>query len=157
MLAQYVDANKKTLLFFASARNPAVNELPVGLLLHASSIRWAIEQGMQVYDLLRGDESYKYSLGATDTTIASTVIFRKQPGVTPRLLDNSCIDEALRLVRRMHRSHTKKQLNQLYAQLLESWPGSMPVLAQYANWLEGSGQRTHADDVKNAYEVGQVT
>jgi len=52
--------------------------LPAGLALHAYNIRWAIEQGMQEYHLLRGDERYKHSLGGTDRSIACIRIERRR-------------------------------------------------------------------------------
>ncbi|MEM7303567.1 MAG: GNAT family N-acetyltransferase [Pseudomonadota bacterium] len=37
-----------------------------GLLLHAASIRWAIENRFKIYDFGHGNEAYKYSFGAQD-------------------------------------------------------------------------------------------
>jgi CelD/BcsL family acetyltransferase involved in cellulose biosynthesis len=70
ILASFVDRQKKCVLFFVTGRDQSWNTLPSGLLLHAHSIRWAIEQGMKTYDLLRGNEPYKYSLGAKEKSIA---------------------------------------------------------------------------------------
>jgi CelD/BcsL family acetyltransferase involved in cellulose biosynthesis len=41
----------------------------VGLILKAFGIKKAIEEGMQFYDFLRGDERYKYDLGAMDSML----------------------------------------------------------------------------------------
>ena len=64
VLSSFVDREKSQLLFFVSGRDEHFTGLPVGLVLHAHNIRWAIENGITMYDLLRGNEPYKYSLGA---------------------------------------------------------------------------------------------
>lgn len=70
VLATFVDREKKCLLFFVAGRDQSWKTLPSGLLLHMHSINWAIANGFETYDLLRGDEQYKYSLGAEDRLIA---------------------------------------------------------------------------------------
>ena len=44
-------------------------DLSPGLVLKGNHIQWAIEQGYQLYDFMRGDESYKYDFGAKDTHV----------------------------------------------------------------------------------------
>jgi CelD/BcsL family acetyltransferase involved in cellulose biosynthesis len=46
-------------------------------VLHAYSIRWAIENKMRIYDLCHGNEAYKYSLGAIDKRIEHLTIRRR--------------------------------------------------------------------------------
>ncbi len=75
-VASFVDWQKKTLLFFVAGRDENFAVVPAGLALHAHSIRWAIENGLQTYDFLRGDEDYKYSFGATDQHIKYIVVDR---------------------------------------------------------------------------------
>ena len=41
-----------------------MREYSAGLLLKALTIRHAIDEGLAYYDFLRGDEAYKYDLGA---------------------------------------------------------------------------------------------
>ncbi|HEY6958273.1 MAG TPA: GNAT family N-acetyltransferase [Candidatus Limnocylindria bacterium] len=55
-----------TLALYNAAYDPAFSSLSLGIATHAYAIRDAIAQGFKVYDLLRGDEPYKYDLGATD-------------------------------------------------------------------------------------------
>ena len=76
--ASFVDREKRCMLFYVTARDMAWRRLPAGLVLHAYNIRWAIEQGMQEYHLLRGDEQYKHSLGGTDRSIACVRIERRR-------------------------------------------------------------------------------
>ena len=44
-------------------------DLSPGIVLLAYNIRYAIEQGYQFYDFLRGDEAYKYRMGGRDTAV----------------------------------------------------------------------------------------
>ena len=51
---------------YNAAYDLALAPLSVGIACHAYAIRSAIDEGLRTYDLLRGDEPYKYDLGATD-------------------------------------------------------------------------------------------
>ena len=72
--ASFVDREKSRLLFFVTGRDESFNELPAGLMLHAYNVKWAIEQGLRTYDLLRGDEPYKFSLGAVASQLLYPVV-----------------------------------------------------------------------------------
>ncbi|HEX9495138.1 MAG TPA: GNAT family N-acetyltransferase [Candidatus Limnocylindria bacterium] len=55
---------------YNAAYDPGLASLSVGIVSHAWAIREAIARGYTTYDLLRGDEPYKYDLGATDRWLA---------------------------------------------------------------------------------------
>ena len=55
-----------TLALYNAAYDPALGSLSLGIASHAYAVRDAIAQGFATYDLLRGDEPYKYDLGAID-------------------------------------------------------------------------------------------
>lgn len=55
-----------TLAAYNSAVDPEAAPLSPGIVLHACAMRDAIARGLRVYDLLRGDEPYKYDLGGED-------------------------------------------------------------------------------------------
>ncbi|HUQ41816.1 MAG TPA: GNAT family N-acetyltransferase [Candidatus Limnocylindrales bacterium] len=59
-------AYRDTLALYNAAYDPALASLSLGIASHAFAIRDAIAHGFKVYDLLRGDEPYKYDLGAVD-------------------------------------------------------------------------------------------
>ncbi len=115
VLASFVDWDKSRLLFFVSGRDEDFRELPVGLVLHACNIRWAIENGLRTYDFLRGNEPYKYSLGAADVRLKYPLVRTKTGTNLNGKLDPGCIDEALRLAAdfverdRAHRAATACQ------------------------------------------------
>jgi CelD/BcsL family acetyltransferase involved in cellulose biosynthesis len=52
--------------------------LSPGIVLLAHNIRYAIEHGFKAFDFLRGNESYKYRMGAKDTRIFN--LEAQQPG-----------------------------------------------------------------------------
>lgn len=61
---------------YNSAVDPEASPLSPGVLLHACAIRDAISRGITTYDLLRGDERYKYDLGARDMPLYRLVAER---------------------------------------------------------------------------------
>lgn len=63
-------AYRGTLALYNAAYDPALASLSIGIVSHAWAIREAIAERFDTYDLLRGDEPYKYDLGATDRWLA---------------------------------------------------------------------------------------
>lgn len=59
-------AYRGTLALYNAAYDPALASLSIGIVGHAWAIREAIREHLDTYDLLRGDEPYKYDLGAAD-------------------------------------------------------------------------------------------
>ena len=59
----------KTKYLYNSGYDPDRSWHAVGLLNHALNILSSIRQGFKVYDFMRGDERYKYHLGAKDRVI----------------------------------------------------------------------------------------
>ena len=57
------------LYMYNSGYDPDYSGLSVGLVSKALCLRWAIENGMSYVDFLRGNEAYKYDLGAEDQEI----------------------------------------------------------------------------------------
>jgi hypothetical protein len=76
-LVHIVDRRKGVLHFIVAGRDEAASEPSIGLVLHAYSIRWAIDNKMRLYDLCHGNEAYKYSLGASDKRIEHLTIRRR--------------------------------------------------------------------------------
>ena len=59
----------KTKYLYNSGYDPDRSWLAVGILNHALSLLESIRQGYEVYDFMRGNERYKYQLGAFDRHI----------------------------------------------------------------------------------------
>jgi CelD/BcsL family acetyltransferase involved in cellulose biosynthesis len=119
-LATIVDRDKRWMYFIAAGRDEESTEPAIGLLLHAFSIRWGIENGIRVYDLCHGNEPYKYSLGAIDRRIRNLEIRRRLHVPTGRF-DPRCLGQALdRIVKYMQTDRVGdavlacRQLRRLY-------------------------------------------
>ncbi|MBI2872341.1 MAG: GNAT family N-acetyltransferase [Chloroflexi bacterium] len=61
---------------YNSGYDTRYSALSVGLLLKALCIKDAIERGLGYFDFLRGEESYKYHLGAQDLALRRLVVTR---------------------------------------------------------------------------------
>lgn len=66
------------LYLYNSGYDPEFSALSVGLVSKALCLRWAIENGKTGIDFLRGNEPYKYDLGARDQEIYRLRIRRPQ-------------------------------------------------------------------------------
>jgi CelD/BcsL family acetyltransferase involved in cellulose biosynthesis len=64
------------LYLYNSGYDPALSNLSVGLVSKALCLRWAIDNGKKGLDFLRGNEPYKYDLGAQDRQIFRLVVRR---------------------------------------------------------------------------------
>ncbi len=61
---------------YNSGYDPEFSSLAVGLVSKALVLQWAIENGKTGVDFLRGDESYKYDLGAVNQEIYQLTVRR---------------------------------------------------------------------------------
>ena len=61
---------------YNSGYNPEYRHLSVGLLNHAYNIRRSIDEGLAVFDFMRGDEPYKYHLGGRDRQLCTVTATR---------------------------------------------------------------------------------
>ena len=86
-LAILIDQTKRSLLFYVSGCDTSTNNPPPGFLLHAYSIRHAIESGFTTYDFLRGNEPYKYAFGPQERRI-SHIMLRAKRAVMARPVPN---------------------------------------------------------------------
>ncbi len=123
MLVSFVDAEKSRLLFFMASRDESFDDLPVGLVLHYFSIRWAIENGLRTYDLLRGNEPYKYSLGAQDRRIKYVCVRRHSGANADGILDSGGITEAIRLIEEFISQGSFAEAKIACQQILDTQPG----------------------------------
>lgn len=96
--ANFVDRRKGEVFFFVSGRKEGIKIPYVGLLIHANVIRWAIENGFNIYDFCHGNEPYKYSFGAIDRELAHLVVATKSGINLYDRLDPDCIGDVMRKV-----------------------------------------------------------
>lgn len=96
-LGHIMDTKNGVLHYVVAGRDIAEESSFVGPALHFESIRWAIEQGFICYDFCHGDESFKYSYGATDADSLYFQIRRSSPAGA-EVFDSICSAEALRRI-----------------------------------------------------------
>ena len=95
-MAAFVDQQRRTFNYYISGWSDEFSKLSPGQAMVAYSLRYAIENGFQVYDFLRGDEPYKYSFGATERFNTDVLITRKSLGLTARKLIGRTLPSQLR-------------------------------------------------------------
>lgn len=69
------DFNNKVWVY-NSGLNMKYAELAPGMVLNGHAMQWAIEQGREGFDFMRGDEEYKYRLGAKDRYVMRATVRR---------------------------------------------------------------------------------
>jgi CelD/BcsL family acetyltransferase involved in cellulose biosynthesis len=79
VVANYAFKRNGVLEFYLSgaADDDAARKFAPGILLHVYNIQALIAEGGSVYDFLRGDERYKYELGAVDRRNRSVVLLNR--------------------------------------------------------------------------------
>ena len=74
----FVDHQKKRLYDYIGGWDEEFAKLSPGATINALGIKYAVENGFEIYDFLRGSEEYKYSsFGAVDRFNRNVVIERK--------------------------------------------------------------------------------
>lgn len=140
VLASIVDHSKRVMHFCVAGRDERHNDLQPGLILHAHSIRHAIEMGLTQYDFLRGNERYKYSFGAFERRLCNTVI-RLQPRASrKKLLDARSIPRALFHLERQMAAGELAQAEIGYRQVLAIDPHCEPAILGYSKLKLAQGQ-----------------
>lgn len=76
-VAGFYDRKQKSVLASVQSRDPTWTNPPVNFILHLHLIESAIEAGWRSYDFMRGNEAYKYRLGAEDRLIDYVRIERR--------------------------------------------------------------------------------
>ena len=83
-LAAFLDPMKKTMTACITSSDRTYAQLRPGKVVYAYAIRYAIEQGYQIFDFTRGNEDYKFSFGAVERFSPSLAIARQGLPVTAR-------------------------------------------------------------------------
>ena len=82
-LAVFIDQKNKIFSSYSLGWDNKFVKLSPGKVIIAYSIKYAIENGFQIYDFLRGNEEYKYNyFGAINRFNTNVIITRKKPIIT---------------------------------------------------------------------------
>lgn len=127
-VASFIDTQKKSLLFYMGGRDENFDNPPPGLVLHAYSIRHAIQNGYKTYDFLRGNEPYKYSFGGDERRIACMLVDNRDGHRPESKLELKIIPDALRHAIQMHKSGRLVAAERAYRQILATDPACSDAL-----------------------------
>jgi tetratricopeptide (TPR) repeat protein len=139
-IANLLDLNRKTVLFFISSRDDRVTDLPPGTVLHAHAIQYAIEHGFKVYDFLMGNEAYKFSFGATVRQM-KTVVIQSETST----LNSRTIPEAVHISTCYQCDNQLDKAEQGYRQILAVHPQHPEALYQLAVVMQRKGEIQSAE------------
>jgi hypothetical protein len=76
-LLAFLDRKRRSFCFYITGFDKRYATLSPGTVIIAHAIREAIRKGYRVFDFLRGDEPYKFSLGAKLRQTENVTILRK--------------------------------------------------------------------------------
>ncbi|MUG99599.1 tetratricopeptide repeat protein [Scytonema sp. UIC 10036] len=151
-IANFVDAQQKTMLFLIAGRDQTFNNPPPGLILHADAIRYAIQNGFKVYDFLRGNEEYKYSFGVKERRIQHIIV--KYKNCQKKKLDIRVLPLAFQLTVQAHRANQLTKAEQGYRQILEVESNHLEALYGLGVLMRQKGEYQIAENLfKNLLQV----
>jgi len=137
-IANFVDVQRKSMLFIITGRDETLKNPPPGLILHADAIRYAIQNGFKVYDFLRGNEEYKYSFGSQDRRILH--IITEYKNCQNKQLDVRTLPLAFQLTLQHHRGNRLSKAEQGYRQILEAQSNHPEALYGLAVLMRQKGE-----------------
>ncbi|RCW21155.1 CelD/BcsL family acetyltransferase involved in cellulose biosynthesis [Ciceribacter lividus] len=144
-LANIIDRQKKTVLFYITGRDEEWKLPSPGLVLHGTCIRRAIGEGFRFYDFLRGNEPYKYMFGVEERPISCT-LFRTRDG---RNLGGVLNPRSIRHVYEMSLDHyhtgKKADAEIGFRQILQSAPAHRGAEFGLANLMFEKGDLAAAE------------
>jgi len=143
-LVFFVDARKRSFLFYMAGRDQTFDGPQSGLVLHAYSIRHAIRSGFTTYDFLRGNEPYKYSFGAEERRITSFVVATKDGQNLGGVLDRRSLPRVLRVSMEHQQAGRLDAADAGFRQVLEVQPHNTEALYGRGKILAKRGQHPAA-------------
>jgi len=138
-LATLVDPRKRAFSFYMTGRDETFDGPPSGVILHAFSIRHAIENGFSEYDFLRGNEPYKYSFGCKERKIYSIILETKSGRNLGERIDARCIPDVLQQATELHRKGQSADAEIGYRRILEAEPRHADALHRLGQLLAAKG------------------
>jgi tetratricopeptide (TPR) repeat protein len=145
-IANLMDFDHKTALFFISGRDDTVQDLSSGLVLHAYGIQHAIDNQFKVYDFLMGNEAYKFSFGAKARQI-KTMLIQPQRSHQNQTLNLRTIPEALRYSAHYQKTNRLDQAEQVYRQILTVQPQHPDALYRLGALMQHKGEYQIAEEL----------
>lgn len=144
-LATFIDKQKKALLFYMAGRDEeARSPVAPGLVLHAYSLRHAIQNGFVTYDFLRGNEEYKYMFGVQEFVLRNLVVTAPNHRNLGDVLDRRSVLQVLKNTMQLHKAGKLVDAERGYRQVLDVTPKSPAALYGYGQLLATKGDHRGA-------------
>ena len=143
-LATLVDSRKRTFSFYITGRDETFDGPPPGLILHAFSIRHAIENGFSEYDFLRGNEPYKYSYHCAERKIHCTLVETRNGRNLGDGIDPRSIPDVLEQATALHQRGDLAAAECGYRRILDVQPKHADALHRLGQLLVTNGNHAGA-------------
>ncbi len=150
-LGIFIDARKKTLHFLITGRDESFNSPPPGFILHAHTIRWAIQNGYTTYDFMQGNEEYKYMFGVKERHLNCVLVTAKAKRAAAESLDKQTLPIALDLATERHKKGKIAEAERAYGQILDVDPRHVGALYLLAQLKATKGDHKAAKDLFETY------
>jgi len=149
-LATFVDERKRAFSFYITGRDETFDGPPPGVILHAFSIRHAIENGFSEYDFLRGNEPYKYSYRCEERKIHCTTVGTRNGKNLGDRIDPRSIPYVLEEATTLHRKGQAAEAECGYRRILHVQPKHADALHRLGQLLAARG---HNADAKRLFRT----
>ncbi|NTF86833.1 GNAT family N-acetyltransferase [Agrobacterium rhizogenes] len=126
-----LDRPRKSLICFLSARDATIRDMSPGLMLHAYTIRWAIENGFRIYDLGAGNYAHKYIFGSVSRRLEHYRIDTRTGWNLGERLDPHSLPLVLARVKGLHADGDQSDVEIGCRQILAVEPAHREALALY--------------------------
>jgi tetratricopeptide (TPR) repeat protein len=143
-LATLMDARKRAFSFYMTGRDETFDGPPPGVILHAFSIRHAIENGFSEYDFLRGNEPYKYSYRCAERRIHCTVVETRTGRNLGDRIDPRTIPNVLAQATALHQKGELAEAECGYRRILDIRPKHEDALHRLGQLLVAKGNHAEA-------------
>jgi tetratricopeptide (TPR) repeat protein len=151
VLGTLIDRPKNSLYFLITGRDESFNSPPPGFMLHAYSIRWAIENGFTTYDFLQGNEAYKYLFATEERYIKAINVSTKNKKNLGEKLDIRSLPFVLEKVKDLHKSGKLAEAERAYRQMIGADPRHPQALYFLAQIMQTKANHAEAKTLYKSY------
>lgn len=145
VLANLLDRQKKTVLFYITGRDEEWTTPSPGLVLHGFAIREAIARGYRVYDFLRGNEAYKYAFGVQERHIRSMRVKTLSGRNLRNCLNPRSIEHVYERAVELHRQGRLDRAEPGYRQVIHTAPTHVRARYGLAQLFDDKGEHDEAE------------
>jgi tetratricopeptide (TPR) repeat protein len=144
-LANFLDHQKKIVLFYIAGRDQDWKTPSPGLVLHGYAIRDAIAQGFSTYDFLRGNEPYKYAFGVEEYPLHCYAVRTVSRRNLHEGLNVRSIGHVYEQGNQLYAAGDKKNAEAAFEQVLAAYPAHLGAQFGMAKLLFDKGKLAEAE------------